>query len=165
MKRRAKSLPVIRRKSRRKKVCLAGLICSVREEPNSVQPCQFRFKSLSSSRCKPEKTTRKTRVRIRGVFGRVEKRFPGPEKFTRKEPRKVFGPREVFGSFEKRTPEMNSFRVKEEARKSHFDSILNFVSRELELRLPLTNSSEICESILADNYLNIYIYRKVVFLD
>ena len=30
-------------------------------------------------------------MRIRGVFGRVEKRFPGPEKFTRKEPRKVFG--------------------------------------------------------------------------
>ena len=56
------------------------------------------YKSLSSSHCKPEKTTRKTRVRIRGVFGRVEKRFPGPEKFTRKELRKVFGP-EKFSVF------------------------------------------------------------------
>ena len=76
-----------------------GLIFSVREELNSVQRCQFRLlnKSLSSSRCKPEKTTRKTRVRIRGVFRRVEKRFPGPEKFTRKEPRKVYGPEKFSG--------------------------------------------------------------------
>ena len=43
MKGRAKSLPVIRRKSRRKGPTKEGLICSVREEPNSVQPCQFRF--------------------------------------------------------------------------------------------------------------------------
>ena len=34
MKGRAKTLPV---------KPTEGLICSVREEPNSVQPCQFRF--------------------------------------------------------------------------------------------------------------------------
>ena len=63
-----------------------------------MQPCQFRFlTNHCQARCKPEKTTRKTRVRIRGVFGRVEKRFPGPEKFTRKEPRKVFGPEKFSG--------------------------------------------------------------------
>ena len=32
-----------------------------------------------------------------GVFGLVEKRFPGPEKFTRKEPRKVFGSEKFSG--------------------------------------------------------------------
>ena len=67
-----------------------------------MQPCQFRFLTnhCQARAANPRKQPEKTRVRIRGVFGRVEKRFPGPEKFTRKEPRKVFGP----GSFEKRTP-------------------------------------------------------------
>ena len=36
-------------------------------------------------------------MRIRGVFGRVEKRFPGTEKFTRKESRKVFEPEKFSG--------------------------------------------------------------------
>ena len=88
MKGRAKSLPVIRRKK-----------CSVREEPISVQPCQFRFLTnhCQARATNPRKQPEKTRVRIRGVFGRVEKRFPGPEKFTRKEPRKVFGPEKFSG--------------------------------------------------------------------
>ena len=59
-----------------------------------VHTLRFLNKSLSSSRCKPEKTTRKT-------FGRVEERFPGPEKFTRKEPRKVFGPEKFSGLLRK----------------------------------------------------------------
>ena len=93
MKGRAKSLPVIRRKSRRK----VWFVAYVRN-PTQCSRVNLGFnKSLSSSRCKPEKTTRKTRVRIRGVFGRVEKRFPGTEKFTRKEPRKVFGPEKFSG--------------------------------------------------------------------
>ena len=68
-----------------------------------MQRCQFRFlnQSLPSSRYKPEKTTRKIREKIRGVFGRFEKHISGPEKFTqkrgRKEPRKVFGPEKFSG--------------------------------------------------------------------
>ena len=73
-----------------------GLICSVREEPISVQPCQFRFltnhcQARATNSLKPEKTTRKTRVRIRGVFGRVEKRFP--KNSPGKSPEKSSGPR------------------------------------------------------------------------
>ena len=47
-----------------------------------------------------KKSQKKIRVRIRGVFRRFQKRFPGPEKFNPKS----FRAREVFGSFEKRTP-------------------------------------------------------------
>ena len=86
MKGRAKSLPVKLTK---------GLICSVREEPHSVLPCQFRF--LTNHYQARAANPRKPRVRIWGVFGRVEKRFPGPEKFTRKEPRKVYGPEKFSG--------------------------------------------------------------------
>ena len=60
----------------------------------------FLNQSLQSSHNKPQKTTRETRLRIWGVYGRFEKRFAGPEKFTRKKARKVFG-HEVF---EKCTP-------------------------------------------------------------
>ena len=44
---------------------------------------RIRFLAHAANHGRPEKTTRKTRVRIRGVFGHFEKRFPGPEKFTR----------------------------------------------------------------------------------
>ena len=76
-----------------------GLICSVREEPNSVQPCQFRFLTnhCQARAANPRKQPEKLGWDIRGVFGRVEKRFPGPEKFTRKEPRKVYGPEKFSG--------------------------------------------------------------------
>ena len=64
---------------------------------SGVNSIRFLNQSLSSLRYQPEKTTRKTRVRIRAVFGPFEKRFPGLEKITRKEPRKAFGPEKFSG--------------------------------------------------------------------
>ena len=77
-------------------ICTSATQASVREEPNSVQWCQFRFlhQSLPSSRTG---ATRKIREKIRGVFGRFEKHFSGPKKFTRKESREFFGPEKFSG--------------------------------------------------------------------
>ena len=69
-----------------------GLIFSVREELNSVQRCQFRLlnKSLSSSRCKPGKTTRLES----GVFlGALRNAFRNPRNSPEKGPEKSSGPR------------------------------------------------------------------------
>ena len=78
-----------------------GLICVVREEPNSVEPCQFRFLTnhcqarATNPRKQPEKLGWES-----GVFsGALRNAFRDPKTAP-----KSLRAREVFGSFEKRTP-------------------------------------------------------------
>ena len=82
-----------------------GLICSVREEPNSVQPCQ----SPSSSRCKPGKTTPKNSGENPGCFRARWETLSGTRENHLKRAPKSLRAREVFGSFEKRTPGVHAW--------------------------------------------------------
>ena len=86
MKGRAKSLPVKPTK---------GLICSVREEPNSVQPCQFRFLTnhyqprAANPRKQPEKLGWES-----GVFSdALRNAFRDPRNSPEKSPEKSTGQR------------------------------------------------------------------------
>ena len=72
-----------------------GLICSVREEPNSVQPCQFRFLTnhcqarTANPRKQPEKLGWES-----GVFsGALRNAFRDPRNSPEKSPEKSSGPR------------------------------------------------------------------------
>ena len=72
-----------------------GLICSVREEPNSVQPCQFRFLTnhcqarAANPRKQPEKLGWES-----GVFsGALKNAFRDPRNSPEKSPEKSSGPR------------------------------------------------------------------------
>ena len=72
-----------------------GLICSVREEPNSVQPCQFRFLTNHCQACaanpgkQPEKLGWES-----GVFsGALRNAFRDPRNSPEKSPEKSSGPR------------------------------------------------------------------------
>ena len=72
-----------------------GLICSVREEPNSVQPCQFRFLTnhyqarAANPRKQPEKLGWES-----GVFsGALRNAFRDPRNSPEKSPEKSTGPR------------------------------------------------------------------------
>ena len=72
-----------------------GLICSVREEPNSVQPCQFRFLTnhcqarAANPRKQPEKLGWES-----GVFsGALRNAFRDPRNSPEKSPEKSSGPR------------------------------------------------------------------------
>ena len=58
------------------------------------------YNTFPSSRCKSWPTREKvpkSSFRIRVVSGGFEKHFPGPEKITRKEARKAFGPEKFSG--------------------------------------------------------------------
>ena len=59
---------------------------------------------------------------------------------------------------------MKSYRVKEEAKSRILTQYL-FCSVNWSQLWQLTSPSDICERLLADSYLNIYIHRRVVFLD
>ena len=72
-----------------------GLICSVREEPNSVQPCQFRF---LTNYCQARAANpRKQREKLgweSGVFsGALRNAFRDPRNSPEKSPEKSTGPR------------------------------------------------------------------------
>ena len=72
-----------------------GLICSVREEPNSVQPCQFRFLTnhCQARAANPGKQPEKLGWES-GVFsGALRNAFRDPRNSPEKSPEKSSGPR------------------------------------------------------------------------
>ena len=82
-------------KGRAKESTKEGLICSVREEPNSVQPCQFRFLTnpcqarAANPRKQPEKLGWES-----GVFSSaLRNAFRDPRNSPEKSPEKSSGPR------------------------------------------------------------------------
>ena len=95
MKGRAKSLPVIQRKSRRKKVWFVAYVRN---------PCQFRFLTNHYQACARSRYKPKNSGENPGCFRARWETLSGTREIYPKRAPKSLRAREVFGSFEKHTP-------------------------------------------------------------